>query len=93
MKEYVVGRKGKDGTIHLYLGTEKREYFLFAQKYRPGIKEFFKNPVLLDRAMDFSKARYNAPLEKIMEKLPPSIHYIEKEYDVAVFNQTKRAGR
>ena len=82
------------GLHSFYLFTEGDEYFLFSQKYRKGVQNYFgKGGVYLDQARNFAKSNRDTAIVKTMNKLPVYIRYIEKEYDIAVLNQTKKRNR
>ena len=77
--------------IHsFYLVTDGREYFLFSQNYRRGVQEYFNKGVSLTQAMNYSKTHNDSALVRTMTKLPMYIKYIEKEYEIEVFEQTKK---
>ena len=78
------------GVQSFYLKIDEHTHFLFSQNFRKGVKEYFRHGVPLDLALDFSRAGRNTALLKTMEKLPASIQYIEKEYDLCVLRQTER---
>lgn len=90
MKSMIYCKPTERGVHSFYLVTEGREYFLFLQKYRKGVQKYFNKGVSLNRAMNYSKAHNDIALERTMTKLPMYIKYIEKEYDIEVFEQTKR---
>lgn len=76
-----------------YLLHGGKDYFLFNQNFRKGVKEFFRWGVPLNCGMDFSRSKGNSALKKTMEKLPAYIRYIEKEYGIAVLEQTKKKNK
>ena len=78
------------GVHSFYLLAEGEEYFLFCQDYRKGVHNYFRKGVCLEQAKKFSKSNRDTDIMKTMSKLPLYIKYIEKEYDIAVLNQTKK---
>ena len=89
MKAMIYCETIEHGVHSFYLVSGGREYFLFNQNYRKGVQEYFNNGVYLDRAMNYSKAHNDSALVRTMTKLPMYIKYIEKEYEIEVFEQTK----
>lgn len=69
---------------------EGQTYYLFRQDYRKGVQEYFKKGVLMNDALNYSKAHRDFAIERTMEKLPSHIRYIEKEYGVELLEQTKK---
>lgn len=83
--------KPTDKGIHsFFVKVNDLEFFLFSQKYRVGVHKHFSKGVSLKEAFDFSNIHKDAAIEKTMDKLPMYIKYIEKEYNVSIFNQTKK---
>lgn len=73
-----------------YLEADGETHYLFSQRYKRGVKEYFGSGVHIDAAMDFSRARHDASILRTMQKLPSYIKYIEKEYGIEVLRQTVR---
>lgn len=79
-----ITEKGKQG---LYLKTNGKEYYLFSQKYRRSVNEYYSTPLTIDRALDFSYGAGHA-VRRTMEKLRAYIPYVEKEYGISVLDKT-----
>lgn len=75
---------------NFYIADGKNEYYLFSQKYRRIVNQFYCNGVSLDRAIKHSEGRRKQVLHHTMSKLKLYIKYIEKEYDIIFLNSTKR---
>ena len=90
MKAMIYCEPTERGIHSFYLVTEGREYFLFNQNYRKGVQEYFNRGVSIDQAMNYSKTHNDSALVRTMTKLPTYIKYIEKEYEIEVFEQTKK---
>jgi hypothetical protein len=73
-----------------YLRTGREEFYLFSQNFRKGVHEFYAGGVELGRAMDRSRGRYDCAILRTMDKLPKYISYVEKEYDTAILEKTKK---
>ena len=91
MKATIYCRATDKGIHTFYLRSEGCDYYLFRQNYRRGVDEYFKGGVILERAIDFGKSRQNEAIQRTMQKLPSYIKYIEKEYEVVIFD--KRANQ
>lgn len=63
---------------------------IYCKVTQQGVQEFFGYGVSLAQALDFSKSKKDTAVMKTMDKLPMYIKYIEKEYEIAVLNQTKK---
>lgn len=88
MKTIVYCKTVAKDTLGLFAKIGDKEYFLFNQSYRKSIKEYFYNGVCVDNINNYSSA-HSCAVRKIMDKLPAYIRYIEKEYDVAIYEKTK----
>lgn len=80
-----------DKGIHsFYLKQNNKRYFLFSQNYRKSVHNYFKNGVSLEESLNFNRTKHDNALIRTMEKLPSYIKYIEKEYQIAVYEKTKK---
>ena len=66
------------------------EYFLFSQSYRKDVQNYFVKGVRLEQARNFAKSNKNSAIMRTMQKLPMYIKYVEKEYDIEIFEQTRK---
>ncbi len=89
MKTKVICRTTNEDTLAFYVSVNGKEYFLFNQEYKRSIKEHFKSGLDIHAVGNYSSVRSQS-VQKILDKLPAYIHYIEKEYDVAIFEKTKK---
>jgi len=76
--------------LSFYIKHNNERYFLFSQNYKRGVHQYFANGVSLNKAIDYSGAKSDFSIERTMDKLPKYIKYIEKEYEISIFNQTDR---
>lgn len=76
--------------LSFYLSQDGETYFLFNQRYREQAKRYYEKGVSLDKALDRAKANEVFTILTIMDKLPAYIKYIEKEYEIEVFEKTKK---
>ncbi|WP_446787121.1 hypothetical protein [Macellibacteroides fermentans] len=90
MKAMIYCERNESGGHSFYLVTQGREYFLFNQKYRKGVQAYFNKGVPFSQAMNYSKTHNDSALVRTMTKLPMYIRYIEKEYEIEIFEQTKK---
>lgn len=79
--------KGKQS---FYMTVNGQKYFLFTQDYRVSNKEYFQNGVSIFEINNYGGVHSTA-VKKTLDKLPSYIKYIEKEYEIAVYNKTKEA--
>ena len=63
---------------------------MFSQDYRKSVKNYYAGGVSLREALNNPRGGKDHALRKTMEKLPGYIKYIEKEYGIAVLEQTLR---
>ena len=78
------------GIYTFYLLTNGQRYYLFNQDYRKGVQEYFGKGVLINEAMNYSRSHNDKAVAKTMSKIPMYVKYIEKEYAIEVFKQTKK---
>ena len=88
MANFIYSRTTDKGKQTFYLVNQDREYYLFTQKFRRGVKEYFHNRVLLKDALDISKSHRDTALIRTKTKFPMYIRYIEKEYGITVLEST-----
>lgn len=93
MATMIYCRTTRKGTQSFYMIYGKDEYYLFSQAYRKSVKDYYRNGVILNKSMDHSRSHNDMALERTMSKIPMYVKYIEKEYGIAVFEQTKRKNR
>ncbi len=78
--------------IHSFFAVvNNKRYFLFNQDFRQGVHEYFESGVCLNEAINHGKAHNDSAIIRTMSKLPMYIRYIEKEYNIVVFD--KRAAK
>lgn len=90
MKTTIICEPTAKGIHTFYLTFDNQRYYLFSQNYRKGVQEYFGKGVLIKEAMDYSKSRNDSAIMRTMSKIPTHIKYVEHEYDIAVFEQTKK---
>lgn len=93
MKTMIYCKPTQQGVHSFYLVTGGEEYFLFSQNSRKGVQEYFSRGVTIDDSMKFAKTKNDSAIIRTMTKLPMYIRYIEKEYEIEVYEQTKRRNR
>lgn len=79
------------GNHDFYVKVDGEVYFLFRQPWKAGVNEVFKNGVRLDKQLKSVSKKHDYGIMKTLEKLPSHIKYIEKEYDIAILERTKKA--
>lgn len=88
MKAKITCRTTEKGIQTFYVNVDGKQYFLFSQKYRRSVKEHFWNGITINQINDYSNVTSHS-VKRTLDKLPSYIHYIEKEYDVAIYKKTK----
>lgn len=86
----IVYCKTKRGVLDYYVTADGKEYFLFRENFHKTNKDYFMNGVDVRQITDFSRTT-SASVKRTLEKLPSYIRYVEKEYDLAVAEKTKKA--
>ncbi len=87
MTNIIYCRTVAKGIQSFYVTVEGRDYYLFSQNFRKSNKEFYRNGVIVDRALNHSLSR-STSVRKTMTKLVPYIRYIEQEYDLEILRKT-----
>ena len=93
MKTEIYCKPTEKGIHSFYLVMGSEEFFLFSQAYRKGVDDYYVSGVLLNEAMNYSKAHKDSAITRTMSKIPMYVRYIEKEYDLAVLERTKRSSQ
>lgn len=91
MKTVVYCKPTEKGIHSFYIVAGTEEFFLFNQAYRRGVEEYFGKGVLINNALDHSKAHKDSAISRTMSKIPMYVRYVEKEYDVAILEKTKKS--
>lgn len=89
MKTKVLCRTTAKDEQTFYVSVDGKEYFLFNQAYKKSVKDHFGQGITINQINDYSNVRSNA-VKRTLDKLPSYIHYIEKEYEVAIYEKTKQ---
>lgn len=90
MKTKVFCKELSRGTLSFYAMVNGREYFLFQQEFKKTVYDYFMNGVNVSVTNDYSSA-HSHTVRKTLDKLPSYLHYIEKEYDIEIYEKTKQA--
>lgn len=90
MKTKIYCKPTEAGIHTFYLSVDNNVYYLFHQKYRKGVQQFFGKGRSIDESRAFEKAHRDEAILRTMRKLPAYIHYVEKENDIAVYRQTQK---
>lgn len=89
MQTKIFCKINRSGQLDFYIAVDDERYFLFEQSYRKTVMAYFGNGVSFNQSMRFAGSTSYA-VRNVMEKLPLYVKYVEKEYGVSVFEQTKR---
>lgn len=90
MKARIFCEITSNGIHTFYLSIDGLKYCLFNQDYRKGVQEYFGRGVSINEAMKYSRSHNDSAVVRTMSKIPMYVKYIEKEYEIEVFEQTKR---
>lgn len=93
MKTMIYCEVTNAGEHAFYLIDGNERYYLFSQKFKYGVQKYFSKGVSLRDSTNFSKSHNDSALRKTMSKIPLYIKYIEKSYEVEIYEQTKRRNR
>lgn len=83
--------KSAQGINSFFVQQGSKSYFLFNQRYRKSVANYFENGVCLNDTMHFGKICNNVAIAHTMEKLPAYIRYVEKEYELSIYNKKQKA--
>ena len=77
--------KSAHNTLEFFACTGGEEFYLFSQRFDWAVFARYKKGVELSEALTPIKRRgRNLPLEKVSDKLPAYIKYVEQEYGVSL---------
>ena len=93
MRNMIYCEPTQQGVHSFYLITRGEKYFLFSQNYRKGVQEYFSKGVPLADSRKYAKTRNDRALIRTMTKLPMYIRYVEKEYEIELYEQAKKRKR
>ena len=89
MKTKIYCKEENWGNLTFYVSVDGKEYFLFEQDFKKSVKDYFKRGVSIDGINNYSLAS-GVAVRRILDKLPSYLHYVEKEYNVAIYEKSKR---
>lgn len=82
--------KRSNNALDFFITDKGNEYYMFSQRPYTGVEEYFKKGIALNNAIKHSKCGDNKMIHKTITKLPTYIKYIEKEYGIALLEQSKK---
>ncbi|HAJ97930.1 MAG TPA: hypothetical protein DCO72_09365 [Ruminococcus sp.] len=77
------------GIIAYYVESSEGVYLLFTQKFRHSSYQYFHAGLPLEKAIKHP-SHNDAAISNTVRRILPSIHYIEKTYDVQLLNKSKK---
>ncbi len=77
------------GIQSYFLNDGKTDYYLLNSAFRRSNKEFFSQGRYIQEVLD-ARRHHSTSVRKASVRLIGAVKYIEKEYDVCVFNQTAK---
>lgn len=66
---------------------------MFDQSFRRGVDDFFRNGVIIDKALNHGIGRWDYAIHQTMDKLKMYIKYIESQNDITVLKNTSKKMR
>lgn len=79
----------RNGMHEFYMTLDKSDYYLFSQKFRVGVDNFYKKGVLLDKGIKHGIGKTDCAIHRTMDKVKRHIRYIEQEYELVILDRTK----
>lgn len=70
--------KNKEGQMNFYLKNSAGTFWLFAQKYTPGVYAWFQNGRAEREILDFREWKKNPRLSNTILRIPREIRYVER---------------
>ena len=81
----------QNGYMHdFFVITDGVRYYLFTQKFRRGVDEFYRMAMPLGKAIKHGCGKGDRAIHRTMDKLRIYIKYIEKENDIIILEETRR---
>ena len=81
----------KRNDLHdFYIADGRNDRYLFSQKYKKIIDDYYRHGVALNKAITHSGNVDSKMIHHTMEKLKLYIKYLEREHEIVVLNCTKR---
>lgn len=82
--------KSNNNDLNFYVSANGEEFFLFKQRFDYPTFQRFKKGVKLGDALSPKSRRSSSPtLEKVCEKLPMYLKYVEQEYGISLLQNGK----
>ena len=78
------------GQLNFYAEAVGNTYCLFSQPYRSGVERVFSKGIYLTELNNTKFHKYDACVSKTVEKLPAYLRYINKEYDLGLFRNSRK---
>ena len=91
MKNIIYCIETNRGSLNFFIEQNNKDYFLFSQKYNEVVDKCFKNGISLPELLSIKKTRYNQSLMHTISKIPSHIKYIEKEYQVSIYDKKHKS--
>lgn len=78
----IISRPSGTKDVFYIVNSDGTEHYLFCSRHCNSVSSFYKNGVSYDKAIDFSVAKRNTRICKIMERIPSAVNYIMREYSL-----------
>jgi hypothetical protein len=82
------------GEMHeFYISADGTEYYLFTQAFRRSVDEYYRQGVIIDKAISHGIGRKDRAIHKTMDKLKLYIRYIEAQEEIVLLRKTGKKMR
>jgi hypothetical protein len=86
MKKTIYCKTVAKGMQAFYVEVDGKSYYLFNQKYRVGVRNYFVAGKSVNDLAAASK-HHNSAVRRTATKLPAYLKFVEKEYDVVIYDK------
>lgn len=81
---FICQNSNTKGLIDFYMLVDGQSYYLFSQKFRHGIWNFFKNGVRFETVLNYSKAKHDTSIINVMQRLRRHVTYLQKTENMMI---------
>ncbi len=89
-EKYIICRNSDTkGVINFYVTAGSESYFLFQQKFRHSIYEYYKKGIPVRMAFSHKNVHRDTAIENVIKRLPAQLAYAEREYGICILNKSR----
>ena len=93
MNKMVYCRSTAHNVSSFYLRCDGRDYYLFSQNFKRIVHDYYSGGVTITSAIRPGRRDISETIYRTMDKIRKNVVYLEKEYDLEVFNKTIERNR